>query len=346
MDIRRRLDPRRNPFFEYGQVKLLAVADGAGTLLGRIASVLNPEHGRLHPESAGFFGLFECIDSLEVAQALFRAARQHLRVHHCTHMIGPVNFTTNSESGILVEGFDRSPMIMCSYSPPYYAGLLKGCGFDKSMDLFSYEGSWDHEFPPKYSRVVSRISSNPAISLRSFSRQNASRDIAIIRDIYNISFREVWGFVPMSVAEAEAMGGDFMPFMDEELIWIAEHDRRPAGFILALPDVNEILKDLNGRLFPFGILSFLGRRRHLRRIRVLALAVLPEFRSIGIEALLIHKVRERVLCKPYQGAEFSVVNENNTRMRSILTGLGFRVATRYRLYQAPVAEVENTPGPL
>jgi len=137
-----------------------------------------------------------------------------------------------------------------------------------------------------------------------------------------------------------------MPFMDEELIWIAEHDRRPAGFILALPDVNEILKDLNGRLFPFGILSFLGRRRHLRRIRVLALAVLPEFRSIGIEALLIHKVRERVLCKPYQGAEFSVVNENNTRMRSILTGLGFRVATRYRLYQAPVAEVENTPGPL
>jgi ribosomal protein S18 acetylase RimI-like enzyme len=345
-DVRRQLDPRRNPFFEYGQVKLLAVADSDGKLLGRIASVLNPEHGRLHPESAGFFGLFECINCLEVAQALFRAVRQHLRVHHCTHMIGPVNFTTNSELGILVEGFDRSPMIMCSYSPPYYAGLLESCGFEKSMDLFSYEGKWDHAFPAKYSRVVSRISSNSAISLRSFSRHNASRDIAIIRDIYNGSFREVWGFVPMSASEARAMGEDLMSFMDEELIWLVEHDRRPAGFILALPDVNEILKDLNGKLFPFGMLKFFGRRRHIRRIRVVVLAVLPEFRSIGIEALLIHKVHERVLRKPYQGAEFSVVNENNTRMRSILTGFGFRVANRYRLYRAPVEVVENDTAPL
>ena len=148
-DVRRQLDPHRNPFFEYGQVKLLAVANSAGKLLGRVASILNPEHGRLHQESAGFFGLFECIDSLEVAQTLFRAAGQHLRLHHCTHMIGPVNFTTNSETGILVEGFDRSPMVMCSYSPPYYAGLLEGCGFEKSMDLFSYEGSWDRCLPPK-----------------------------------------------------------------------------------------------------------------------------------------------------------------------------------------------------
>jgi GNAT superfamily N-acetyltransferase len=344
-EVRRQLDPRRNPFFEYGQVKLLAVAGSNGKLLGRVASVVNPEHHRFHMESMGFFGLFECIDSPEVALTLFQEVKKHLFAHHCTDVIGPVNFTTNSESGILVEGFDRSPMVMCNYSPPYYGALLEGCGFEKSMDLFSYEGKWDHAFPPKYSRVVSRISSNPAISLRCFSRQNAARDIAIIRDIYNSSFREVWGFVPMSVAEAEAMGAGLIPFMDEQLIWLAEHDRRPAGVILALPDVNEILKDLNGRLFPFGMLRFLGRRRHLRKIRVVVLAVLPEFRSIGIEALLIHKVHERVLRKPYQGAEFSVVNENNKRMRSILTGFGFRVAHRYRLYRAPIAAGENALGP-
>jgi ribosomal protein S18 acetylase RimI-like enzyme len=150
----------------------------------------------------------------------------------------------------------------------------------------------------------------------------------------------------MSASEAGAMGEDIMSFMDEELIWLVEHDHRPAGFILALPDVNEILKDLNGKLFPFGLLRLLGRRSRIRRIRVVVLAVLPEFRSIGIEALLIHKVHERVLRKPYQGAEFSVVNENNTRMRSILTRFGFRVANRYRLYRAPVEMVENDTAPL
>jgi len=336
-EVRRQLDPRRNPFFEYGQVKLLAVADRGGRLLGRIASIVNPEHGRLHGEPMGFFGLFECVNSPEVAQALFRAVTEHLQAHACTHVTGPVNFNTNSEAGLLVEGFDRRPMIMCNYAPPYYSGLLESCGFAKAMDLFSYAGKWGHAFPAKLGRVVSRISSNSAISLRAFDRSDPLPDVGDIREVFNGSFRDVWGFVPLSASEANALGNDLLHFMDEKLIWIAEHDRRPAGFILAVPDVNEILADLNGRLFPFGALRLIMKRSRIRRIRVMALAVLPEYRSLGIEALLIDKVRARVMDKPYEGAEFSVVNENNARMHHILTRFGFSIVSRYRLYRAPLA---------
>jgi ribosomal protein S18 acetylase RimI-like enzyme len=336
-EVRRQLDPRRNPFFEYGQVKLLAVGDRGGRLLGRVASVVNPEHARLHTERMGFFGLFECVDSPEVAKALFQGVAEHLRGHACTHVTGPVNFTTNSEAGLLVEGFDRRPMIMCTYAPPYYSGLLESCGFEKAIDLFSYAGERGHAFPAKFFRAVSRVSSNSAISLRAFDRSDPLPDVADIREVYNASFRDVWGFVPLSASEANAIGNDLLHFMDERLIWIAEHNRRPAGFILAVPDVNEILAGLNGRLFPVGALRLMWGRRRIRRVRVMTLAVLPEYRSLGLEALLIDRVRERVMSKPYAGAEFSVVNENNARMRRLLTRVGFRIVSRYRLYRAPVA---------
>jgi hypothetical protein len=160
--------------------------------------------------------------------------------------------------------------------------------------------------------VFNRVSEKNEIKVRPFNRNQFLEEIATIREIYNSSFRDVWGFLPLSSSEAEAMGKNFISFSDDELVWIAEFKNKPAGLILALPDVNEILKDINGRLFPFGILRFLLRRRHIRGVRVIVLCVLPIFRSKGIETLLIHKVHHRILDGGYQRAEFSVVNENNT----------------------------------
>jgi GNAT superfamily N-acetyltransferase len=313
-------------------------------MVGRIAAIFNPVHRYIHRESTGFFGLFECINSVDVAQRLFTTANEYLRKFGCTHLAGPVNFNTNDESGLLIEGYEESPMLMCNYSPPYYAQLLSACGFSKVMDLLSYEARMGHIFPQKYLDVFKRVSEKNEINVRPFNRNQFLQEIATIREIYNGSFIDVWGFVPLSCSEAEAIGKSFISFFDDELVWIAEYKNKPAGLILALPDVNEILKDINGRLLPFGILEFLLRRRHIHSVRVIVLCVLPMFRSKGIETLLIQKVHHRILTGGYQRAEFSVVNENNIRMRNILETFGFHLTKRYRIYRAPIPKLIDPSG--
>jgi GNAT superfamily N-acetyltransferase len=336
-EMQRKLNPRENPFFEYGQVKLFGVYNESHGMVGRIAAIFNPVHRYIYRESNGFFGLFESINSVDVARRLFTIANEFLSKFGCTHLAGPVNFNTNDESGLLIEGYAESPTLMCNYSPPYYAQLVSACGFRKAMDLLSYQAKWGHVFPQKYLEVVNRISKKNRINARPFNRKQFLKEIATIREIYNGSFKDVWGFVPLSCSEAEAIGRNFISFSDDELVWIAEVQNKPAGLILALPDVNEILKDMNGRLFPFGIFRFLLRRRHIRGVRVLVLCVLPPFRSMGVETLLIHRVHQRILSAGYQRAEFSVVNENNIRMRNILDNFGFHLTKRYRIYRAPIS---------
>jgi GNAT superfamily N-acetyltransferase len=344
IEMKHKLDPRKNPFFEYGQVKLFGVCNESHEMVGRIAAIFNPVHRYIYRESTGFFGLFESINSVNVAQRLFTTANEYLREFGCTHLTGPVNFNTNDESGLLIEGYDESPTLMCNYSPAYYAQLLSACGFGKAMDLLSYQAKWGHVFPQKYLEVVSRVSKKNGIHARSFNRNQFLKEIATIREIYNGSFKDVWGFVPLSSSEAEVMGKNFISFSDDELVWIAEYKNNPAGLILALPDVNEVLKDLNGRLFPFGIFRFLLQRHRIRGVRVIVLCVLPPYRSLGLETLLIHKVHQRILSRGYQRAEFSVVNEDNIRMRNLLEAFGFRCAKRYRIYQAAISEFTSTTG--
>jgi GNAT superfamily N-acetyltransferase len=343
-EMKHKLDPAKNPFFEYGQVKLFGVCNESHEMVGRIAAIFNPVHHYVYRDSAGFFGLFECINSVDVARRLFTTASKYLSEFGCTHLVGPVNFNTNDESGLLIEGYDERPMLMCNYSPPFYAQLFSACGFGKIMDLLSYGARLGHIFPQKYSDVFKKVSEKNEINVRPFKRTQFLQEIATIREIYNGSFTDVWGFVPLSSSEAEAMGKNFISFSDDELVWIAEYKNTPAGLILALPDVNEILKDINGRLFPFGIFRFLLRRRHIRGVRVVVLCVLPMFRSKGIETLLIHKVHQRILSGGYQRAEFSVVNENNIRMRNILETFGFHLAKRYRIYRAPVSKLIASTG--
>jgi ribosomal protein S18 acetylase RimI-like enzyme len=335
-EMRRMLDARMNPFFEYGQVALFGVRDADGSLVGRIAAILNPEHEKVHGERVGFFGLIELVNDVEVARKLFASVHAYLREKDCTRVIGPVNFTTNDESGLLLEGFDRPPCFMCNYCPPYYHDLLRTCGLTKAIDTLTYEASVHHFFPLKYERVLARASANPAIVLSPFRKKQAQRDVAVIRDIYNRSFRETWGFVPMTSNEARDLADRCIAFADEYLVWIARYHGQPAGMILGLPDINRVLKKLDGRLFPFGIVTFLLQRRRIDHCRVIAFGVLPEYRSLGIETLLIEKVRRRMLEGGYRSGEFSVVMENNLRMRGVLEAFGFRLTKRFRLYQGEI----------
>jgi ribosomal protein S18 acetylase RimI-like enzyme len=332
-EIRRRLDTAKNPFFQYAQAQLLGAYDSRGNLVGRVAAIHNPLHQREYGEAAGFFGFFECVNDVDAARSLFDAVATVLQAHGCTFMVGPVNPSTNDESGFLMDNFNERATFMTNYCPEYYHQLMRACGFDKAIDTLSYQAQTYHPFPEKYERVLQRARDNPSIRVRHFDRKNAHSDIAIIRDLYNTSFRGTWGFVPLSKAEAEQLADSFLSFADFNLVWLAYYDDKPVGFILGLPDLNEILALLNGRLFPFGIVTFLARRNRIGAVRVLGFGVLPEYRSLGIETLLVYQVRERILNKIYKRAEFSVVMENNTRMRNFLEAFGFHLHKHYRIYR-------------
>jgi ribosomal protein S18 acetylase RimI-like enzyme len=336
--MRQKLDPSRNPFFEDGRIRLFVAYGRENKPTGRVAAIVNPRHEKMHGEKAGFFGLFESNNDIQTARALIANTFDYLQEAGCDTILGPVNLTTNDESGFLLDGYDERPTFMCNYCPPYYHDLITQCGFQKAVDTLSYMAWHGHPFPEKYYRLVKRIESNPRITIRRFSSQTATDDIMAIADIYNESFKDTWGFIPMSRGEALELGKSLIPIADFDLVWIAYYDDQPAGAILGFPDINEILARLNGRLLPFGVFSLMFGRSKIQGMRVAALGVRSEYRRLGLETLLIHKVHERVHTRPYERSEFSVVMENNLRMRNLLERFGFRLCRRFRLYTRTLGE--------
>jgi ribosomal protein S18 acetylase RimI-like enzyme len=331
-EIRRKLHPADNAFFNYGDVTTFVAYDESGRPVGRIAAIINPWHEKMHGERTGFFGFFECIDDVATASELFRSVAEVLMRAGCDRILGPVNLTTNDESGFLLEGYDEPPTFMCNYCPPYYHELMAACGFHKAIDTLSYLARHGHPFPEKYYRVLERLKKESGIMIRRFSKKTAKADILTIANIYNRSFRETWGFVPISQEEAVQFGQSLLPIADLDLIWIASYRGEPAGAILGFPNINEILAKLSGRLSPLGIMKLMLDRKKIKGMRVAAFGVVPEFRNRGIETILINKVHERVHSRPYETAEFSVVLENNLPMRNLLEQFGFTQNRRFRIY--------------
>lgn len=336
LELKEKINPLKNPFLTYGKIKLFGVIDHDGNLAGRVVAITNPVNDKLYGKEYGFFGMFESINDKRVASLLISQVKSFLKQMNYKKLIGPVNFTTNEESGILIDGFDHSPAFMCAYNPEYYQELLENCDFKKAIDLLAYRGYTDHVYPQKFNQILNRILANPCVELRTFDKTKKVDDTKIISDLYNGCFKDVWGFVPFNIQEADLMTEKFLTFYDPELIWIAFINSKPAGFILGLPDINKVLKKMNGKLFPFGIIKFYLNKNKIDSIRVLTLGVLPQFRGLGLESLLIHKLHERMKVAPYRWGEFSFIMENNFKMRKVLENLGFKAYKRYRIYETNI----------
>lgn len=335
-EVKDKINPRKNPFLKYGIIKLFGVINNESALVGRIVAIINPNYDKIHGIKCGFFGMFESINDIQVASLLINRVKMFLKEKDCSMLVGPVNFTTNDESGVLIDGFNYEPSFMCSYNENYYPILLEHCGLKKGVDLLAFIGFVDHMYPEKFSRIINRVKGNPNIVLRTFDKNKKNEDTETICKIYNESFKDVWGFVPLTLDEANNLTKKFLAFYDPELIWIAFVGRKPVGFILGLPDINKILKTINGRLFPVGIIKFYLNKNKIDSLRVLALGVLPAFRGLGLESILINKIHSRMKTKVYKTAELSFIIENNYRMRKVLENLGFKVYKRYRIYKANI----------
>lgn len=322
---------RKNPFFEHADVAFF-IAKRDNIPAGRIAAIVNHKHIEFHNEKAGFFGFFETIPDPTVAQALLKSAKEWLKVKRMEIMRGPMNFSTNEECGFLVEGFDISPFLMMPYNPPYYLELVEGYGLKKAKDLFAYMVDVPEEMPSRIIRVADHARSQ-GITVRPLEMKRFDDEIEDFKRVYNSAWSRNWGFIPMTEKEIEWMAKRLKSLIVPDLALIAEVDGRPAGFFLALPDYNQVLKRLNGRLGLSGIINALWYSRKITDLRLLILGILKDYRKKGIDALFYLEAWEALKKKGFKRVEFSWVLEDNVLVQRAAEMIGAKLYKKYRIYE-------------
>lgn len=325
---------QKNPFFRHAEIMPFIVrADGE--TIGRIVAIHNEAHFNFTGERAGFFGFFECIDDLSVCRLLIENVKKWLKEKGLHIMRGPMNFSTNEECGLLIEGFDEPPMIMTPYNPPYYQRLLEGCGLRKAKDLFAYIIDVPDTLPEKTYRVA-EVARNHNIRVRHVDMKSFRNELNIFKKIYNSAWQRNWGFVPMTDEEIEYMAERLRQIIIPEFALIAEYRDKPIGFMMLLPDINYVLKRLNGRLLPFGLFKVLWYSRRIRDLRLLLLGILEGFRKRGVDALLFTEAFRYGKGKGYRRVEFSWVLEDNYPVQNIIKMVNGRLYKRYRIYEMEI----------
>lgn len=326
------LDRRKNPFFEHAEVKLLLASDPAGRVRGRIAAIVNHRHVEQHGEKVGFFGLFECEDDREAAAALFGAAADFLKSRGMAVMRGPENMSVNDDIGLLVEGFDSPPAIMMPFNPPRYPSLVESCGFRKTMDLYAYCA--DVREP----RMRDRFRRGMELCRRRYQCRvrpvdpGSGDDLDAVYRVYTQAWEKNWGAVALTRREFDHLVAQFHGAVDPGLFLIAEIGGEVAGFSLALPDLNQVLIRLDGKLSLVGKLKLLWYRRKIDMIRIVTMGIVEKFRNRGVDSCLYHETWERTTAKGMFRCEMSWILEGNAAMNNVLRNLGVKVYKRYRIY--------------
>jgi GNAT superfamily N-acetyltransferase len=332
------LDPRKNPVFEYAKIQPFLAWRG-DEVVGTLAAVRNDRYGQFHPDESavGFFGLFETVSDQAVVDALVSAGAAWLRAEGKTVMRGPVNFTTNDVVGLLVEGFDDDPTLMMPYNPPDYGPMLEAAGFTKAKDLYAfYMGVKDYQ--GQFDAVAKRLQQHGRFKIRPVDLSKWGQELEFVRSTYNVAWAQNWGFVPWTDAELAFIAKELKPLIDPHLAFVVEVDNTPAGFLIAVPDAHEALKLAKGRLLPFGLLRILWKLKvqGCRRIRTMAMGVLPAFRGKGLDAFLVHHLSNQARELGYEGSELGWILEDNAPMLGHLAHLGARRTKTYRVYDRAI----------
>lgn len=325
----------KNPYFQHAEWRAWLAWRGARPV-GRITAQIDRLHLEHHGDATGFFGMLEAEDHPETFRALLDTAEQWLRTQGLSRIRGPFNFSINDESGLLVEGFDTPPMVMMGHARPYYGPNVEACGYTKVMDLLAYRLHAEAEPPAALRTLAARL--DERVRVRPLRRRRFQEEVDTLRDIFNDAWSENWGFIPFTAAEFEELGRNLRMLLDDDLIQIAEVDGEPAAMAVALPNLNEAARDLNGRLLPLGWLKLLWRikARFPTSGRVPLLGVRKQFQNSLLGPALAYMVIDG-LSGPLRRRgvrmmELSWILETNRRMRAILENMGADAYKRYRVY--------------
>lgn len=331
-------DKKNNPFYRAARTQLfLAVRDDE--VVGRIATCVSYRHNDYHEEETGFFGFFDTPDDEEISRRLLKVAMIELKKAGMDRMRGPMNFSTNHECGFLVEGFDSPPVVMMTYNHPHQPRLAEKFGLKKVMDLLAYKLSTSTEPSERIRRVVESRLARTRVKIRPINMGSFAREVRLIRDVYSQAWAKNWGFVPMDDAEFDHMAKNLKQILDPDIVCIAEHEGRAIGFSLALPDINQALIRLDGRLFPTGLLKLLWLtkvRKSIDQCRLITFGVIPEYRKLGIDMMLYLETFRRGLEKGYKWGELSWILESNDLMRHGAEQMGAVMYKRYRIMEMPL----------
>jgi hypothetical protein len=334
------LSLKGNPFFEHADVQFWLAVKG-GRDVGRISAQID----HLNPQTAegvGHFGMVAAEDDAEVFAALFAAAEAWLKAKACKVAIGPVNLSTNEEVGLLVEGDDTPPMFMMGHDARHTGGRIEGQGYARAKDIYAYVCSVADDLPGP---ILRRIRKGPpeGVTLRTLEMKRLGEEVQTLTGILNDAWAGNWGFTPTTAAETQALATNLKLLIDPRLAWFAEIDGEPAGFMILLPNINEAIADLKGKLLPFGWAKLLWRLKVKgpKTGRVPLMGVKRKFahtlRGQLLPFQLIDAVAQSARRLGYERYELSWVLEDNLAMRRICDAGGAKVYKTYRLYEKALA---------
>ena len=330
-------DPDRNPYFENAQVAYF-IATRGGRDVGTIAACVDEIYQKDDP-GTGFFGFFEFEEDVRVAGALLEAARGWLAHRGMTKAIGPFSFNSNHEFGLLVDGFDSPPYVANPHNSAYYPQIYDELGFEPAMDWFAYRVDTEMRGIQKMIRVSERLlSRHPEIQIRSIDPSRFEEEVERVHSIYVDAWEQNWAHVRVTEAEFRFIAGGLEKILDPDLCFIAEVGGRVAGISVTLPDFNQVVHKMNGRIFPFGWWYLLRRKAYIDRVRIFMLGVAQEFQSLPLGAALYAKTFQAGLAKGYRFGEASLILEDNTRMRGALEKMGGVIEKTYRSYAIDLDE--------
>jgi ribosomal protein S18 acetylase RimI-like enzyme len=337
---KRHLDRRRNAFFEHAEAEyFLAWRDGEP--VGRISAHVDHRLNEFQSNRWGLFGFFEAERDPAIARSLLDAAEAWLRVRGRDRIIGPFEFSTNHECGVLVEGHELRPQILENWHHPYYRELLEGQGMVKAMDLYKWEimANERAKMLPIIDELADRLEPEHGIRLRRMRKRDIQVEVRRFMEVYNRAWSSNWGFVPLTDSELTQMAKELKPVLDEDFACVAETaDGEVAGVSLTLPDFNQVLARINGRLLPFGWLTALRAQRKIDEIRVFALGVKPEYQHAGVAAALYRDVWDSVFRRGVVRAETGWILEVNDAMNRAMEALTGKIVKRYRIYERLLEE--------
>jgi GNAT superfamily N-acetyltransferase len=344
-DRKRFLDRSKNPFFEHGEAEyFLARRDGA--VVGRITAQVDRNLHEFQSNRWGQFGFFECEDDQEVATALVDVAEAWVRERGCDRLVGPFDFTTNDECGVLVEGFERLPVVLMNWTHRYYPRLLEGAGLVKAMDtlMWTLNVVDRDKVHPAIFEMAAKVETEHGITCRHMRKRDLEVEVGRFLEVYNEAWQRNWGFVPLTESEVRHYAKQLRPLLDENWAMIAEtSDGRVAGAALSLPDYNQVFRKMNGRLLPIGWLKFLLGKRKIDRVRVFALGVKREFQHTGIAAKFYEMHYDSAARTPQHVGETGWILETNTPMNRAMEGMGGEIVCRYRIFEREFPPVGIQP---
>jgi GNAT superfamily N-acetyltransferase len=337
MDLKKRLDQKKNPFFKHAEAQyFLAWRDGRA--VGRISAHVDRNFNEFQSNEWGLFGWFECEDDPEAARALLNAAETWLRKRGRDRMVGPMDFTTNDEIGLLIEGHKYPPIILCPWHHPYYQRIFEqDIGMDKAMDLYMWSLYVDNreKVHPAIWEAADRLESEHGIVCRNFRKKDLQAEVTRFLEVYNAAWENNWASVPLNEEEVRHYAKDLKPVLDENWAMVAEKKDtgEVVGAALTLPDFNQVLAKLNGRLLPFGWITALREKSKVDAVRVFALGVKPEYQHTGVAARFYQMHFDAAERTPQKGGEMGWILETNTPMNRAMEGMGGEIKRRYRVYE-------------